>query len=79
MGKHKESISFFKDALQLMDSIENPDIYSSTCNNIANSYMVIGDYENMLKYRKIALNIRKKMVNLALLPIPITIWVNIFH
>lgn len=60
MGKFNESISFFKNVLEHIDIQQNPINYSSVCNNLANSYMNSNDIENMFKYRKIALHIRKK-------------------
>jgi len=58
--KDKESIYFFRVALEHIDSVSQPAKYSAICNNLANSYFNISDFKNMNKYRQIALRIRKR-------------------
>ncbi|MCX7862830.1 MAG: SpoIIE family protein phosphatase [Bacteroidales bacterium] len=60
MGKYKESIAYFKNSIEYLDIEKYPEAYASTCNNLANSYYMIRDFDNMFKYRSIALKIRKE-------------------
>ncbi len=67
MGKYKESVYHFREAINLMDTSNNYEGYSSLANNLANSYMFLHDSVMTRKYRNIALKLRKKYNQLSAL------------